>query len=297
MWQAISEQIVNATGETFSIVDWQVIGGGCINSAFIVSDSGERRYFVKTNLLSKVGMFEAEFDGLVEIANSNTVRAPKPICVGATKSTAFLVMELLLVHGVRVANPNAGLARLGTALAAMHRVESGLFGWYRDNTIGSTPQINRQGKDWAAFWCEHRLGFQFQLASQQGHCASLLSRVELLLAKIDVFFQSYQPRPSLLHGDLWSGNYAIEAPNTPVIFDPAVYYGDREADIAMTELFGGFSQDFYCAYKEAYPLDDGYDVRKILYNLYHVINHLNLFGESYLGQAKRMTEQLLSEVL
>jgi len=294
MWPDISEHITKATGETFVIAEQQAIGGGCVNAAFIVSDSHQRRYFIKTNLSSLLGMFDAEFDGLLEIGRSNTVKSPTPVCVGSANNVAFLIMEPLSIQ--KSQDGGIGLERLGTKLAALHCVESQLFGWHRDNTIGSTSQINRQTDDWAAFWCEHRLGFQLRLASQNGYGGSLLSQGELLMSRINAFFASYQPRPSLLHGDLWSGNYAINALGEPVIFDPAVYYGDREADIAMTELFGGFSPRFYSAYNDAYPLDSGYSVRKTLYNLYHVLNHLNLFGESYLGQAERMTGQLLSEV-
>jgi len=296
MWQGISQQISKVTGKTFAIADKASIGGGCINAAFVISGSCQRRYFVKTNLSSMLDMFEAEFEGLLEISNSNTVRTPKPICTGIADNSAFIVMEPLLIHEARAGNEGVGLERLGTRLAALHRVEHALFGWHRHNTIGSTQQINQQDNDWVAFWREHRLGFQLQLAGQHGHSASLLSQGELLMSKISAFFQSYQPRPSLLHGDLWSGNVAIDASGEPAIFDPAVYYGDREADIAMTELFGGFSSRFYSAYNDAYSLDSGYKVRKNLYNLYHVLNHLNLFGESYLGQAQRMTGQLLSEV-
>jgi fructosamine-3-kinase len=177
----------------------------------------------------------------------------------------------------------------------MHRCESGRFGWHRDNTIGSTPQINDPSDDWITFYRDHRLGFQYQLAADHGY-GELMPSGQQLMDCLDQFFADYKPRASLLHGDLWSGNYAIDQNGQPVIFDPAVYYGDREADLAMTELFGGFSARFYAAYNDAYPLDAGYKVRKNLYNLYHILNHLNLFGGGYLGQAERMTRQLLSEV-
>jgi fructosamine-3-kinase len=178
----------------------------------------------------------------------------------------------------------------------MHRVTQARFGWVQDNTIGSTPQINTPEEDWIVFWREHRLRFQLHLATRHGHGGRLRERGERLLDEFPRLFAEYQPAASLLHGDLWSGNYAYTREGEPVIFDPAVYYGDREADLAMTELFGGFGREFYAAYREAYPLDEGYAVRKTLYNLYHVLNHLNLFGGGYLSQAQGMIDRLLSEL-
>ena len=177
----------------------------------------------------------------------------------------------------------------------MHRVTATRVGWHRDNTIGATPQINTPGADWIAFWRQHRLGFQLRLAGENGHRGRLLTQGERLLEQLPVFFSGYEPRPSLLHGDLWSGNAAFMRDGTPVIFDPAVYYGDREADIAMTELFGGFSAEFYRAYDETDPRDPGYATRKLLYNLYHVLNHLNLFGGGYRAQAERVIGELLAQ--
>ena len=178
----------------------------------------------------------------------------------------------------------------------MHRYTSGKFGWTRDNTIGSTPQVNTQEADWVTFYAERRLRFQFELAAENGCAQGVQTQGETLLEKLPVFFTNYRPQASLLHGDLWGGNHAALRDGTPVIFDPAPYYGDREADLAMTELFGGFSARFYAAYRAAWPLDAGYAVRKDLYNLYHVLNHLNLFGGGYRGQAQDLIERLLSEV-
>ena len=138
--------------------------------------------------------------------------------------------------------------------------------------------------------------FQLDLAERRGAAARLLSQGERLLLDLPVLFDSYQPVASLLHGDLWSGNYAYLPSGEPTLFDPAVYYGDREADLAMTELFGGFGADFYAAYNNAWPLDSGYRTRKTLYNLYHILNHFNMFGGGYLGQAQRMMDSLLSEL-
>jgi fructosamine-3-kinase len=181
-------------------------------------------------------------------------------------------------------------------LANMHRHTKDKFGWHRDNTIGSTHQPNQWRDDWLDFWREQRLGYQLKLAGRHGARHSLIDKGEQLQDNLEVFFSGYQPEASLLHGDLWSGNYSIMSNGEPVIFDPAVYYGDREADIAMTELFGGFGHDFYSAYNNAWPLHDDYKLRKTFYNLYHIINHFNLFGGGYGSQAEGMIDRLLAEI-
>lgn len=293
MWQTISENIASTLGEPFVIESTRSVGGGSINSAYVIH-SDQHAFFVKTNSAALLSMFEAEFEGLEEIAQSNTIKVPQPLCVGISAGSAYIVMEHLPIHGAH-GGSNDSLEQFGIDLANMHQTTHDQYGWHRDNTIGSTPQINNLSSSWIDFYRDHRLGFQYQLAAGHGY-RSLLQRGELLMSRLDQFFTNYQPQASLLHGDLWSGNYAIEDSGQPVIFDPAVYFGDREADIAMTELFGGFSPRFYSAYNDAFPLDSGYKTRKILYNLYHILNHLNLFGGGYSGQAERMTEQLLSEV-
>jgi fructosamine-3-kinase len=156
-----------------------------------------------------------------------------------------------------------------------HRRPGPRFGWPRDNYIGATPQANAWCDDWAEFWRERRLRPQLEQARSKGFDLGKIALEDLLI--------KHQPEPALLHGDLWSGNAGFTAEG-PVVFDPAVYYGDREADLAMTELFGGFPREFYDAYNEAWPLEAGYAQRKHLYNLYHLLNHLNLFGGGYLGQ-------------
>jgi fructosamine-3-kinase len=216
------------------------------------------------------------------------------VCHGATPRAAFLVLEHLELG--RGGGAGAGYETLGRQLAALHRTVRPQFGWDRDNTIGSTPQHNRRDDDWRRFWRERRLGYQLELAATHGHRGRLQQRGERLLAALPGLLAGHEPAASLLHGDLWGGNCAFLRDGTPVIFDPAVYYGDREADLAMTELFGGFPAGFYRAYREAYPLADGYEVRRTLYNLYHVLNHLNLFGGGYRAQAEDMIDALLSEV-
>ena len=292
-WSIISRHVKEATGESLQLGSVRSVGGGCINAAYTL-DADSRQFFVKINTASGLPMFEAEAEGLAEIAESRSIRVTEPLCFGVAGGDAYLVMEKLTLSGR--GNP----ARLGENLAAMHRVYRNkdgkpLFGWHRDNTIGSTPQINNTEQDWVKFWSEYRLGYQLKLAVKQGAGNSLAKKGELLREKLDVFFTDYQPEASLLHGDLWSGNFAYRQDGQPVIFDPAVYYGDRETDLAMTELFGGFSSDFYAAYRNSYPLDSGYTVRKTVYNLYHILNHYNLFGGGYLSQATGMIDRLLSE--
>jgi protein-ribulosamine 3-kinase len=236
-------------------------------------------------------MFAAESAGLAEIVNSNTIRAPHPICFGTADTACYIVMEYI-ASGTA---DKGSYTTLGQQLAAMHRISHGQFGWNHHNTIGSTPQINTCSDSWIEFWREHRLGYQLELAARNGYGRQLQSQGDQLVQQFPVLFTNHKPEPSLLHGDLWSGNYAVDSYGNPYIFDPAVYFGDRETDIAMTELFGGFPAQFYQAYEDTFPLDQDYHIRKKLYNLYHILNHLNLFGGGYLAQARQMIDMLLSE--
>jgi protein-ribulosamine 3-kinase len=291
LWTAIADQVAATTQAPFAVERHSSAGGGCINATYVVEGCGQR-YFVKVNDAALADMFEAEAAGLQAILASQTIQVPAPVCRGKADKQAFLVLEHLDLGG----DTTTTAETLGRQLAQMHRVTQGQFGWYRDNAIGSTPQHNIPTNNWLDFWREHRLGFQLDLAAKNAAPARLCQHGEQLLTCFDALFDSHAPQPSLLHGDLWSGNYAVTRNGVPVIFDPAVYFGDREADLAMTELFGGFSVRFYDAYHEAWPLDPGYRTRKNLYNLYHVLNHFNLFGGGYAGQAQGMIERLLAEV-
>ncbi|MGD8557015.1 MAG: fructosamine kinase family protein [Chromatiales bacterium] len=287
-WQPLEAAVETATGHSFRVRDSRAMGGGCINRAVLVSD-GSRSFFVKLNAASLLPMFEAEAAGLVELQSAGAIRVPEPVCTGTSDGNAWLVMEYIPMRGPA----DARLA--GEQLALMHRKQAAAFGWRLDNTIGSTPQPNGWMEEWGAFLREQRLGFQLQLAARNGYGGRLQTKGEKLLASLDQLVD-HAPVPSLLHGDLWGGNIGYDDDGNPVIFDPAVYYGDREADLAMTELFGGFGRAFYDAYNDAWPLDSGYEVRKTLYNLYHILNHLNLFGGGYAGQAQGMIERLLAEI-
>ena len=290
-WHEISAHISAATNSQFKIKEIQTIQGGCINQTYLITDNSQR-YFVKLNTSESLDMFEAEAASLMEIYKSHTLRVPLPICFGRNGNRAWLVLEYLNIHR----GLHGSASKLGIQLAAMHRFTGSQFGWTRNNTIGKTPQINNVSSDWTHFWRTYRLGYQLNLARINGFKGNLQKLGEKLLIDLDKFFSDIKPLPALLHGDLWSGNYGYDEMGNPVLFDPAVYYGDRETDIAMTELFSGFSADFYSAYQNDYPLDSGYNLRKIVYNLYHILNHLNLFGSSYRHQAEQMMNILLSEI-
>lgn len=285
-WPHLAENISKQTHQPFNIQSKNAIGSGCINRAYKISD-GNIAYFVKLNSTQFGDMFEVEASSLAELASSHTIKVPQPICYGSIGDQAYLVLEHLDLTG------QINSAAQGRQLAAMHQVSHAQFGWHKNNTIGSTPQSNLQTNDWVSFWREQRLIPQLNLALLNGYH---LDTVEQLIDCFEVLFEGYQPQASMLHGDLWGGNAAALADGTPVIFDPAFYYGDRETDIAMTHLFGGFEPSFYAAYNEAWPLQTGHQQRRTFYNLYHIINHLNLFGRSYLGQAISMAERVLSEI-
>ena len=287
-WSDIAGAIADAIGKPFAVERRASLGGGCINRAFRIEGNRER-FFVKINTADKAEMFAAEAVGLAEVVRSGAIRVPRPVCHGAGSGSSWLVLEFIEFGST----PRGGMRALGEQLAKLHHTHGKKFGWHRDNTIGDTPQKNAWSDDWIGFWREQRLAFQLELAARNGFCGRLQQEGAQLMDRLPAFFQGYALAPSLLHGDLWSGNAAFSDAGDPVIFDPAVYYGDHEADLAMTELFGGFPAEFYAAYRDAFPLDKGYAVRKDLYNLYHVLNHLNLFGEGYLGHAERLIGRLL----
>jgi protein-ribulosamine 3-kinase len=281
--------ISRASGAAFQAQHTRAVHGGDICQALTLSD-GARSFFVKIQPAARLDMFESEAAGLTELARANAVRVPQVVCLGVAAGQAYLVLEHLPFR------PQGDAAQLGRNLAQQHRVSAPQFGGSHDNWIGATPQQNAWHDRWVDFWREQRLGFQLRRAAENGYGGALQRDGEILMAKLDGFFSDSHPMPSLLHGDLWGGNHGYLADGEPVIFDPAVYFGDRECDLAMSELFGGFAPAFYAAYREAWPLDAGYAVRKNLYNLYHILNHANLFGGGYAAQAARMTAQLLAEL-
>ena len=287
-WAAIAASIASATARPFEFARQVPTSGGYINQTLLIEGKDGRRFFLKLNEAVKYPILLSEVTGLHAIFETRTLRVPGVIAHGKTSRHSFLVLEYLELQ------PHGNARRLGEQLASMHRSTSDRFGFAQDNHIGTTVQPNAWMDDWISFLNERRIGFQLRLAKQNG--LGLQDLGERLLEALPRFFANYEPSPSLLHGDLWGGNHAYLPDGTPVIFDPAVYYGDRECDLAMTELFGGFSSDFYAAYRASFPLDDGYASRRDLYNLYHILNHANMFGGSYVKQSEQMMKRLLTSV-
>ena len=289
--QDLLHHLANVIGQDLSHHRLTPVSGGDINRAYHLQTAGFQA-FLKVNSALLADMFIAEAEGLQALAASSELKVPQVLAVGSYASQAYLLLEYWPLRPLG----HKAAYRLGQQMARMHLQHQRYFGWHRDNRIGSTPQMNGRYQDWCLFWGEQRLGKQLNWAAEKGYSGLLQTQGEKLLAALPAFFSDYQPKPSLLHGDCWGGNAAQDEQGTPVLFDPACYYGDREADIAMTELFGGFGPDFYAAYQAEYPLDAGYKVRRDLYNLYHILNHLNLFGSAYHGQALQMMQRLLADV-
>ncbi|MGC8452909.1 MAG: fructosamine kinase family protein [Cylindrospermopsis raciborskii] len=289
MWQEIDRQISEVSGQKFQTIQRSSVSGGCINQGYAISN-GKITYFVKINQLSQREMFAAEMLGLQQMYETKTIRVPQPLCWGTTNNFSYIVLEWLEMS----AGNNKSWQQMGRNLAAMHKTtcEKG-FGWHINNTIGSTPQINNWMLNWDEFFLKNRLSYQFQLARKRG---GNFPGEQKLLDVIPSLLADHKVEPSLVHGDLWGGNVGFIINGEPVIFDPATYFGDREVDIAMSELFGAFPPSFYQGYEEEFPLAQGYEKRKVLYNLYHILNHFNLFGGGYSSQANGMIGRILESI-
>ena len=274
-----------AIGERPHHATWRELGGSTLNATWRL-DTPRFAYFVKVNRAARATMLQAEAEALAAIERTAAVRVPHPVATGIDSDHAFLVLEWLDL-GAR-----ACAGALGCALARMHRHTAARFGWHRDNTIGTTPQRNAPRASWVEFWAEARLEPLLELSARSTGARDLVALGARTIAALPELFGAHDPAPSLVHGDLWGGNWGC-VDDGPVVFDPATYYGDREVDIAMTELFGGFPRAFYDAYAAEWPLDQGYARRRDLYNLYHVLNHATLFGGSYARQACSMMRGLL----
>lgn len=235
-------------------------------------------------------MFAAEARALTEISARNCIRVPNPVAYGSSGNTDWLLLEYLELTS------SGSAAGLGEQLAAMHESSSGQFGWAMDNFIGTNPQYNGFCDSWSEFWRDRRLKPQLRMAESRGFGGQFLNKATRLLADMELLMDGHQPAASLLHGDLWAGNKAYTVQGQAVIYDPASYFGDRETDLAMTELFGGFEASFYAAYQAHSPLPDGYRLRRDVYNLYHMLNHLNLFGRGYLPRCEHMINSLLAQI-
>ncbi len=287
MWQTIAKEISKATGKEFEVKETRSVGGGCINQGYKIQ-SLDRQYFVKLNQASLVEMFVAEALGLKQMHQTQTLTIPYPVCWGTVGNSCYIVLEWLELGG---RSNSEAWSKMGRQLAQMHQQgTSSRFGWKMNNTIGSTPQINTWMDNWGDFFAEQRIGYQLRLAKTRGGNFPDTDRV---IAAVKEHLADREPVPSIVHGDLWSGNASVTVDGEPVIFDPATYYGDRETDIAMTELFGGFPQSFYQGYNQQWELDSGYKKRKNIYNLYHILNHFNLFGGGYGSQANSMIRKIL----
>ncbi|MBT3197590.1 MAG: fructosamine kinase family protein [Gammaproteobacteria bacterium] len=287
--RAVTRQLANHYQSGLEYQSHQPLHGGDINQSFLLQTRQGEYFFIKLNKASRLSMFEAESAALMAMQQTDTIRVPTPLLTGTVTPYAFLVLEFIEMSAATPASE----AKLGHQLAAMHHVTATQFGWNRANTIGTTPQHNTLTSSWATFWREQRIAPQLQRAAHRRGGDTLQLRGELLLSSIDKLLQAHHPAPSMLHGDLWGGNWSTTPDGKPLLYDPALYYGDRETDLAMSELFGGFSSHFYQAYNEHYPLDEGYHRRKVCYNLYHILNHFNLFGGVYGQQAEQMVDTLL----
>ena len=306
---SLKEAIQLTFGRDVSIKSRQRVHGGDANDAYALCLSNGQKAFIKENTISNADSFRAEAEGLAAIRSTGTLKVPEIYALGTTSSaetsymnsglsmkssgknvptSSFLLMEFIDRHGTC----KGFWENLGRGLASMHKVDTGSFtgtstyGFTSDNYIGAGKQKNTPKHTWIEFFSECRLKPQFRLAASYFD-DRLLEAANHLLDNLDKYL--FEPdRPSLLHGDLWAGNFMSDENGQPMLIDPAVYVGCSEADIAMTELFGGFDRRFYASYFEEMGEIPGYDDRRDLYNLYHLTNHLNIFGSAYLSAVSRI---------
>ncbi|WP_044933278.1 fructosamine kinase family protein [Oribacterium sp. NK2B42] len=288
---SLKEAVSLVSGKDVSVERKQAVHGGDANDAYKLFLSNGEALFLKANIISNKDFFRAEAEGVDAIRTTGTIRVPNIHAIGIDDGYSFLLMEFI----ERAVTVHDFWEKLGTGLAAMHKadvssfVTDGKYGFNSDNYIGAGRQKNTPKSSWIEFFSECRLRPQFELASRYFD-GSFVRKTNWLLDNLDRFL--YEPeKHSLLHGDLWAGNFMSDETGQPMLIDPAVYVGCNEADIAMTELFGGFNRKFYDAYFKAMGVIPGYDDRRDLYNLYHLTNHLNLFGSSYLSAVIRTIER------
>lgn len=288
----LKNEIINKIEDVLQekITNQYSVSGGCINDARILHTESGKHFFIKTSNSNPPGMFLKEANGLKELSVANVLRVPKVIYV----QDNFLLLEAIISS----LKSKSFFEDFGRRFAQLHKNNGKYFGFFENNYIGSTPQINTANEDeksdWIKFYFNRRLKFQFGLAENNRYSGEELNKAfSKLENRIEDILKSKIEKPSLLHGDLWSGNFITDETGNACIIDPAVYYGHREADLAMTRLFGGFDNSFYKAYNEEYPLADGYLYREKIYKLYHVLNHLNLFGSAYYQQAVSLIKYYL----
>jgi protein-ribulosamine 3-kinase len=263
------------------IIDTHSVSGGCISDSQIIKTQSGNMYFLKVNYSQPEDMFIKEANGLKELRKADTISVPEVILADSN----FILLQAI-ENNLRIRN---FFEDFGRKFAELHKYKAKHYGFFENNYIGSTPQINipfeNESYNWTEFYFNKRILFQYEFAVKNGYADSTLtSLIKRLEKKISDILKGSDEPPCLLHGDLWSGNYIVDNKGKACLIDPAVYYGHREADLAMTKLFGGFSSEFYNAYNEYYPLPEGYEYRENIYKLYHVLNHLNLFGAGYYNQ-------------
>ena len=274
-------------GTTEQVVRFSPQSGGDTSSVWWIHTSRQRTLVVKTNGTVDGQSFESEQEGLQHIAATDTIRTPSVLTLSTSPN--YLVLE-----GIKTRPPNSSFwENAGHALAHLHRAEMGeYYGWNTNNFIGPSPQLNALTTDWSTFWRQYRLEPQVRWAQNNGLLESELeTSVKSLMDRTEKWIVN--ERPCLIHGDLWAGNLLCSSTDEPVLIDPAVYLGHREADLSMTTLFGGFPSRFYHAYQEIWPLEPGWETRLQFYGLYHWLNHLNAFGKAYHPQCMRTVQSLL----
>jgi fructosamine-3-kinase len=298
-WSDLIAEALQLAGDDSPVLERAAIGGGSISQALRLRTE-QRAYLLKIGGAGLPRFFECEARGLALLSSTGAVRVPEVLAMREARDLGLEASEPSQASSLKPQALNAGFIllewleapsradrswageMLGTALAAMHRATAEAYGLDHDNYIGATPQPNGWLPSWVEFFRERRLRFQADLAHRNGLLpAERARRLERLLDRLDRWIDDALVLPSLLHGDLWGGNFIVGPGGAPVLVDPAAYYGDREADLAFTTLFDGFPTAFYSAYEAAWPLPSGWQERRHLYNLYHLLNHLNLFGEGY----------------
>jgi fructosamine-3-kinase len=280
------EQRLSEQGEQPRVVQIQAAGGGCINDAYHLTLDSGLKAFVKINQASLLDMFEAEAEGLKALSQANSFVIPKPLATGTWQQHSYLLLEHLSFTG-RYSEHD-----LGSRLARLHNHSQDQFGFERDNYIGASPQSNTWHNNWFEFFMQERLEVQLKMLSDQGRASRLKSLWPQLCQACEALFAKHSPQASLVHGDLWQGNVSQTSAGCS-IYDPACYYGDAETDLAMLTLFGHLSSHFYDSYQAIRTIPEGHDLRVTWYNLYHILNHANLFGDSYTVQAETMTKSLI----
>lgn len=285
-WPQLETSFKSDFGSSFVIHEAIPVSGGDINLAFHL-DTNQGQYFVKLNTPDKIDLFRAERDGLTELAKCDAFVVPEPISLGTNANAAFLCLSFLELAD------ELDDQRLGEAVAELHSPLGQKFGWLSNNFIGSNVQHNDWSDDWPEFFWSKRLEPQLlqMLEATSSFPESALEPLKIAILSI---LQGRGYSASLVHGDLWNGNVSMTKDGKPCIYDPAIYWGHSETDLAMARLFGGFREEFYDAYSAIRPSEEGEDERILVYQLYHLLNHYNLFGASYLEQCTKQIGKIMA---